>query len=183
MDASDDELVVMVKQTGNRDAFGELVRRHQASVRSTLVGLTKDPSLADDLAQDAFIRAYDRIDQYTLGRSFRSWLGGIAYNEYLQGLRRIRTSRRHLESLASDLADPGEFANEESAAIDLDRALENLRVEERTAVVLSYGFGMSHAEISSVMQAPVGTVKSWENRGKDKVRGRLEGYSSSCVNE
>jgi len=183
VDASDDELVVMVKQTGNRDAFGELVRRHQATVRSTLVRLTKDPPLADDLAQDAFIRAYDRIEQYKVGRSFRSWLGGIAYNEYLQGLRRIRTSRRHLESLASGLDDSSEFTNVESVAIDLDRALENLRVEERTAVVLSYGFGMSHAEISSVMKAPVGTVKSWVNRGKDKVRGRLEDYSSSRTNE
>ncbi len=183
MEGSDDELVLQVKHTGNRDAFGELVQRHQGAVRSTLVRLTKDPHAADDLAQDTFIRAFDRINQYAPGKSFRAWLGGIAYNEHLQRLRKQSTSQRHLQSLAVGQEETSVSPHANSVAVDLDRALEKLRSEERNAVVLSYGFGMSHAEISNVMQAPLGTVKSWVNRGKDKLRGSLESYSSAAIND
>jgi RNA polymerase sigma-70 factor (ECF subfamily) len=179
MDDDDDELVLQVKRTGSRDAFGELVHRHQAAVRSTLVRLTKDPVSADDLAQDTFVRAYERIGQYVMGRSFRAWLGGIAFNEHLQRLRKQRSSRQHLLRLAVETDNVDASPDTDSVSLDLDKALVKLRVEERNAVLLSYGFGMSHAEISNVMDAPLGTVKSWLNRGKDKLRGSLEAYSGS----
>jgi RNA polymerase sigma-70 factor (ECF subfamily) len=183
VECSDDELVLQVKRTGSRDAFGELVLRHQGAVRSTLMRLTKNPHATDDLAQDTFVRAFDRINQYVLGKSFRAWLGGIAYNEHLQRLRKQGTSRRHLQNLAVEREDAGVSAHANSVAVDLDQALEKLRSEERNAVVLSYGFGMSHVEIASVMHAPLGTVKSWVNRGKDKLRGSLESYSSAKTND
>ncbi len=67
MRESDDELAVLVARTGNREAFGELARRHQAAVRSTLTRLTRNSAVADDLAQETFIRAYLRIGQYVTG--------------------------------------------------------------------------------------------------------------------
>ena len=181
MDESDDELVVQVMRTRSREAYGELVRRHQAALRSTLVRLTKDPMVADDLAQDTLIRAYQRIDQYVLGKSFRAWLGGIAYHEFLKTMRRWRASQRNLDRLAAELNDSCESQNANPDTIDLDRALKKLRIEERTAIVLSYGFGMSHAEVSRAMEAPVGTVKSWVNRGSAKVRESLEINSDSNI--
>ncbi|XOV85708.1 MAG: sigma factor [bacterium] len=69
---------------GSHQAFTVLISRHQGAVRASLNHLTRDPSLAEDLAQETFIRAYRRISQYQIGRSFRAWIGGIAYYEFLK---------------------------------------------------------------------------------------------------
>ena len=181
MRESDDELAVLVARTGNREAFGELARRHQAAVRSTLTRLTRNSAVADDLAQETFIRAYLRISQYVTGQSFRAWLGGIAYREFLQDLRRQKTSQRHLDQISRE--HPVEFPGASPELIDLDRALESLRIEERTAVVLCHACGMSHSEISKAMGAPLGTVKSWVNRGRSKLEEALEVRGNSKIDE
>jgi RNA polymerase sigma-70 factor (ECF subfamily) len=169
---SDDELARLVASAGDRRAFGVLTQRHHAAVRSTLMRLTRNPAIADDLAQETFIRAFLRIDQYTVGRSFRAWLGGIAYREFLKDrrkqMRAVQHARQHNDDPARDVAS---FNPER---IDLDRALATLRPEERTAVILCYASGMSHAEVSEAMAAPLGTVKSWVNRGRDKLKTALK---------
>jgi RNA polymerase sigma-70 factor (ECF subfamily) len=179
MQESDDELVLQVIQERSRGAFGELTRRHQASVRSTLTRLTRNPALADDLAQETFIRGFLRIDQYRIGESFRAWLGGIAYREFLKDLRKQKTSSRHLSRLSNEHLD--EPLRTSPDTIDLDRALVALGSEERTAVVLCYAGGMSHSEISVAMDAPLGTVKSWVKRGKTKLEKRMSSDVSKEV--
>jgi len=171
--ASDEELVALVIATQDRNAFGELVRRHQSLVRSMLARMCGNRALADDLAQDAFIRAFTKIAGYSGKGSFKSWLCSIAYREFLMARRKREAADRALERLTSEQVEDSAKPRDAGSIVDLDRALKALSEEERSAVVLCYACGMSHSEAAETLGAPLGTVKSWVNRGRDKLKERL----------
>ena len=159
---------------GDRATFGELVRRHGSAVRALLRRMGADAPLADDLAQDAFLAAFEQIGEFRGEGTFQAWVKRIAARLYVRRWRR--------EARIDFAADPGEGAGEVDAAggeggaasrIDLDEALKRLSAPERVCVSLCYGAGMSHAEAAAALNAPLGTVKSHVKRGLDKLRARL----------
>ena len=150
------------------DAFGELVRRHQSQVRNFLRKLTRDYVLADDLAQDAFLHAWDKLHTFRGKGSFIGWLLKVAYTTFLQSKRK---SNRYGEILEEMGHEPGGGTVEESNEVsDLDKFLAVLTEEERAVMILSYACGLSHREIGETANLPVGTVKSIIFRGKEKIR-------------
>jgi RNA polymerase sigma factor (sigma-70 family) len=156
---------------GDRQAFGELVRRHGSAIRAFLRRMGADPALADDLAQDAFLASFEQIGQFRGEGPFQAWVKRIAARLYLKRWRRERRM--------SMTEDPGELeALDTSSAgsdarLDLDGALRTLSEAERVCVSLCYGAGFSHAEAATALNAPLGTVKSHVKRGLDKLRARL----------
>lgn len=171
--ASDEELAAVVAATGDHRAFGELVRRHQSLVRGMLARMSRNSALADDLAQDAFIKAFEKIGSFSGSGSFKSWLCRIAYTEFLQSARRTRAQDRMLDRYKTGLEE-SEPARDSGASVDLDRGLATLREEERIAVVLCYACGLSHGEAAEATGMPLGTVKSHVNRGKAKLKTFFE---------
>jgi len=171
-------MIVATKDTG---AFGELVRRHQGAVRALLRRLARDPAEADDLAQDAFCKAFERIGSFRGEGTFRSWVCGIAYREFLQAKRRARTFERILgvfKLSRSDAQQTEETAPppvSPEAGLDLESALARLGEKEREAIVLCDACGFSHGETAEAMKVPLGTVKSYVKRGREKLRGLLDG--------
>ncbi len=152
--------------TGDRKAFGELVRRHNTGVRGLLLRMGADPALADDVAQDAFLTAFSRISEFRGEGAFAGWVKRIAARHYLKRVRK----RPHAEEPSDEtFGSEGDVA----ARIDLDEALRALSASERLCVSLCYGAGMSHAEAAQVLEMPLGTVKSHVKRGLDKLRTRL----------
>lgn len=171
MSVADQDLVALVVAAQDRAAFGELVRRHQGVVRGMLARLTRQRALADDLAQDAFIRAFERIGSFRGEGSFKSWLCQIAYVEFLQADRRRRSADRVMGQLKAVKEIEGGGSNwDHGDAMDLDRALSELSENERACVVLCYACGMSHAEAAAATGLPLGTVKSHVNRGREKMK-------------
>lgn len=155
-------------------AFGELVRRHQSHVRNFLRRLARDPDVADDLAQDTFVHAWDRLHTFSGSGSFIGWLLKVAYTTFLQSKRRSSRYGEVLDSVRAD-AGTGEPASGVNAEIgDLDRLLAVLTEEERVVMIMSYAFGLSHREIGEATNQPVGTVKSIIYRGKEKIRERFD---------
>lgn len=154
---------------GDRAAFGELVRRHSSAVRGLLRRMGAQPSTADDIAQDAFMTAFERIAEFRGEGTFAAWVKRIAARLYV---RRWRKDSRMTDEVESD--DEG-HGGEISAAsrIDLDEAMKSLSEPERLCVSLCYGAGLSHAEAAETIGAPLGTVKSHVKRGLDKLRLRL----------
>ncbi|HEX6866577.1 MAG TPA: RNA polymerase sigma factor [Caulobacteraceae bacterium] len=155
---------------GDRPAFGELVRRHGSAVRGLLRRMGAEAELADDLAQDAFLTAFERVTEFRGDGTFSAWVRRIAARLYI---RRWRKAQR-LEALDEGGAEEG-IGGEVSAAarIDLDGALKTLSASERMCISLCYGAGLSHAEAADALNAPLGTVKSHVKRGLDKLRVRL----------
>jgi len=173
--SADNELVAKVVSAQDTAAFGELVRRHQSHVRNFLRKLSGDYSLADDLAQDCFIHAWEKLQTYSGRGSFIGWLLKVAYTTFLQSKRK---SKRYAEIIHS----AGHHADIESGSdapandefTDVEKFLAVLTEEERAIMVMSYACGLSHREIGEATDLPVGTVKSVIFRGKEKIRNSFD---------
>lgn len=162
--------VVVLAAGGDDEAFAELVRRRQGWLRSLLRHLCRDPALADDLAQQVFIAAWQKLRQLRTPAAFGGWLRSLAVNTWLQAAR--RRSELLLEDHAGVAEQPAR-ATDPSTAIDLDRLLERLHPAERLCVVLCHAEGMSHAQIAALTGWPLGTVKSHVTRGAARLRELL----------
>jgi RNA polymerase sigma-70 factor (ECF subfamily) len=131
-----------------------------------------DGALADDLAQDAFLAAFEQIAEFRGDGTFQSWVKRIAARLYVRRWRRDS----HLELLAEPPESAPDAAPRRASPeglLDLDEALRSLSEVERVCVSLCYGAGLSHAEASAALNAPLGTVKSHVKRGMDKLRLQL----------
>jgi RNA polymerase sigma-70 factor (ECF subfamily) len=169
--AHDLELVAL-GAAGDRAAFGELVRRHGSAVRGLLRRMGADGASADDVAQDAFLAAFEQIAEFRGEGAFRAWVCRIAARLYVKRWR--RQARAVLLADAAELeAAAMQSAPSSDAKIDLDEAMKALSDPERVCVSLCYGAGLSHAEAAAALNAPLGTVKSHVKRGLDKLRSRL----------
>jgi RNA polymerase sigma factor (sigma-70 family) len=167
--AHDLELVALAA-SGGRPAFGELVRRHGSAVRGLLRRMGADAALADDLAQDAFLAAYEQIAEFRGEGTFQAWVRRIAARLYVRRWRRDKSLDFHAETPEpeADRAPPSA-----GDRIDLEGALKSLPDVERVCVSLCYGAGLSHAEAALALNLPLGTVKSHVKRGLDRLRARL----------
>jgi RNA polymerase sigma-70 factor (ECF subfamily) len=156
--------------TGERRAFGELVRRHGSAVRGLLRRMGAQVPEADDVAQDAFLTAFERIAEFRGEGTFAGWVKRIAARLYLRRLQR----ERRLGLFAQEQGEDGaELRTDADAALDLDEGLRSLGPAERLCVSLCFGAGLSHAEAAEALNLPLGTVKSHVKRGLDKLRTRL----------
>lgn len=167
-DRHDVELAAMAA-AGGRAEFGELVRRHGSAVRALLRRMGAQAALADDIAQDAFIQAFQHCAEYRGEGTFGGWVKRIAARLYIR--RRVKDARFVEEAARPEEAAP---AIDTGGLVDLDEALKSLSEPERLCVSLCHGAGMTHAEIAAALNLPLGTVKSHVKRGLDRLRARLQ---------
>lgn len=164
-------------QQGNRLAFSELVRAHREGVIWMVYRMCGDVELAEDVAQDTFIRAWQHLPRYQPRSSFRSWLYRIAANRTLDILRRERDN-----ASIDDFALPAENANPEVQAIRSEReravqaAILDLAPASRSVLVLREYEGFSYKEISEILEIPMGTVMSRLNYARSRLMKSLESY-------
>jgi RNA polymerase sigma factor (sigma-70 family) len=171
---TDADLIARVLLREDQQAFGELVRRYQSPVRSFLVKMTGgDAHLADDLAQETFVKAWKKLSSFRSEARFSTWLFGIACNEWRMH------ARQRKEIALEELADRPPEPEQASAAaashlhLDLVEAMKTLTTGERAAIVLCCQNGLSHEEAAQALDSPLGTVKTNVLRGKEKLRRRL----------
>ena len=138
-----------------------------------LLRLCRDSATADDLAQDCFLHAWEKLASFRGDGAFAGWLMRIAWTTFLQSKRR---SDRYREVVTQVGREDGAAAIVDSAdeTADLDKLLAVLTEDERAVMILSYALGMSHREISETVNNPVGTVKSIIHRSKVKIRHNFE---------
>jgi len=157
--------------TGERRAFGELVRRHGSAVRGVLRRMGAQAAEADDVAQDAFLTAFERIAEFRGEGTFAAWVKKIAARLYLRRLQRDRKLGALTAEAVED--EPDAHQGDADAAIDLEEALKVLSAVERLCVTMCFGAGLSHSEAAEALNLPLGTVKSHVKRGLEKLRTRL----------
>lgn len=172
--SSDADLILAVVQRDDRNAFAELVRRHQSRVRSLLRRLAKgDHAAADDLAQETFLLAWRKLPAFRFEARLSTWLYRIAFNVWKSDARKRRDVVLDLDpdDRAQDVAvedpDPG-------VKVDLERAIAELTDGERACIVACYYADLSHDEAAGLLGLPLGTVKTHILRGKAKLKRRLE---------
>lgn len=167
--------VVTLAISGDPKAFTEMVGRCQNRVRNFLRRLCNQSDLADDLAQQTFLKAWKSIHQLRSPGAFYSWLKKIMISTWLEDIRRNKLEL--VERNASDL--PGIYGDTSGERIDLDTALARLPTAMRLCVVLAYNDGLSHQEIAEMTGTPLGTVKSNISRGSARLRTLLADYGEA----
>jgi len=167
--ASDRDLVLRTRG-GEVDAFGEIVRRYQSSVFNVCYRLLGERREAEDQTQEAFLRAYQRLDSYDSERPFGPWMRTIAGRLCLNHLEKHRANLLSLDEESDRLpAGAGEPEDAHRAAERqraIRRALLALPAKQRTALELRHFGGLSYAEIAEAMGLPLTDVKSHLFRGR-----------------
>jgi len=172
---NDADLVARVLVDDDHHAFAELARNHQSAVRGLLRQLTRsDVALADDLAQEAFLRAYKNIRNFRGEAKFSTWLYRIAYNCFREEARK----RKELVGIDEAKLEAEQDPQTVDPALkhDLMHALQLLPLNERSAILLCCQNGLSHDEAARVLDIPLGTVKTNVLRGREKLKRTLAAW-------
>ena len=143
-----------------------------------MLSLTKgDYALADDLAQETFIKAYLSIRSFEGVARFRTWLFRIAYNEFISHTRKA-VPLQSLDNLTdlSDESDPSELPDTDNTITTLEEAIQSLPPQHRATIQLYYYEKFSIARISTVTGIPEGTVKSYLSRARKRLASLLQQY-------
>jgi RNA polymerase sigma-70 factor, ECF subfamily len=161
---------------GDAHAFAALMRAHQGYLRKLLARACKgDQGRADELAQEAFIRAWRALPKFRGEARFRTWLTRLAYSSLSAerpGLPAVEAMSPELEGL-DGIEAQSDFAPATGLRIDLDRALALLSEPQRHALLLTYCADLSHSEAAQVLGWPLGTLKTQVLRGKARLREHL----------
>ena len=165
-------LVSQVKFIDSHKAFEKIVNKYQSQVRRWLLNLTmRDEELANDLAQETFIKVYLNICSFKANSRFSTWLYRIAYNVFLDYK---KTNYRQFVDALPDNNINFAYHQEIQSDHELNHILHILKSEEREVIILSYIEEMSHKDISMVLNMPLGTVKTNIKRGKEKLVNYLK---------
>ena len=157
MDERTDQELVKACLDGRRDAYAELVCRHQDSVFGLAVGMTRNREDAADMAQEAFIRAYAKLEQYNPDYSFKSWILRICANQtknlFRKRMRRRKAEEDHLKE--EEVVQSSEIPDFHQ----LEAALEQLRPKLCVPLRLKHMEGMSYGEVAGVLGIGVSAAK------------------------
>lgn len=162
----DEQEAIRRLQAGDLSGLETLVRTYQRPALRVAYAITRDAALAEDIAQGAFLRAYERIDQFELGRPFGPWFLRSVANAALRAMAR-RRRQVPLEGEAVQVgitlasADPGptQWVEQAETSEELWQALGQISPPLRAAVVLRYYVGLSEAEIAEQLACAQGTIK------------------------
>jgi len=181
----DDLSLVNACRAGQTEAFGVLVRRYQDRLYPTILRLVGSPEDAQDVLQDAFIQAFEKLDQFHGNSSFYTWIYRIAVNFALSGHRKRqnrRTAGLFRPGRNGQVVEPADSSPENDPTIAVERgereaaieaALAALGPEHRAVIILKDFDGRRYEEISELLEIPVGTVRSRLHRARCELRDRL----------
>lgn len=192
LDAADlpDQEIVVHAIRGHEWAYREVVRRYERPVFSLIYRMVRDHELAEDLAQETFVKVFNALASYKPKYKFSSWIFKIANNATIDHLRRKHPDTLSLEgaphastpeqqeATALQLSSRGESPLDEVEARELGSQIEDavaqLRPEYRSCILLRHVEDKSYEEIAEILELPLGTVKTYIHRARNELRAILE---------
>ncbi len=187
--ARTDQEIVVLARAGEEAAYRELIRRYERPLFSLLYRMVRDRELAEDLAQETFIKALNAIESYRPEYKFSSWIFKIANNAAIDHLRRRELDTLSLEgsphaetpdaveATALQIGDRQESPLDAVEARELggqiERAIAQLRPEYRSCILLRHVEGRAYEEIAEILNLPLGTVKTYIHRARNELRQAL----------
>lgn len=190
----DDRELATHASRGREPAFRELLARYERPVFSLVYRMVRDRTLAEDLAQEAFIRAFNAIGTYKTSYKFSNWILKIANNHTIDYLRKrkldtvsidgsphARTADEAAQTsviIESRDENPQEYVEHRELGSQIEQAIAGLREEYRTVIVLRHVEGHAYDEIAEIMDLPLGTVKTYLHRARAELRESLAHLAS-----
>jgi len=187
-DHSDKTLVEMCLR-GDERAAREIVLRFERPVFSLIHRMVRDRELAEDLAQETFVRTLNNLKRYDASYKFSSWLFKIGYNLTIDHLRKKELDVVSIQgapdavtpdqqaataiTLVTKDERPDELLAAREMGSEIESAIDALRPDYRTAILLRHVEGYAYEEIASIMDVPLGTVKTYIHRARNELKGAL----------
>src|SRR5688572_27898776 len=187
--ALEDADVAALARQGREGAFRELLKRYERPVFTLVYRMVRDRTLAEDLAQEAFIRAFAAIASYDPGYKFSNWMFKVANNHTIDYLRRRKLDTVSIDGsphagtpeeeartsviLESPGENPHEYVENRELGAQIEHAIGKLRPEYRTVVLLRHIEGYSYEEIDDILDMTLGTVKTYLHRARGELKDRF----------
>jgi RNA polymerase sigma-70 factor (ECF subfamily) len=184
LSTADDQQLIQQCLSGNTEAFGDLVIRYQDRLYNSLMLMVGSPEDARDLAQEAFVHAFRKLDSFRGDAAFYTWLFRIAVNAAISFRRRAARQKSASIDVLKEAAgaEPLDRHDDSSPSSQIEtqetqqvvrRALGELSEEFRTALVLTEIEGMSYEEAATAVGCPIGTIRSRIHRARNELREKL----------
>jgi len=190
----DDRELATLAARGREPAFREILSRYERPVFSLVFRMVRDRTLAEDLAQEAFIRAFNAIGSYKTSYKFSNWIFKIANNHTIDHLRRKKLDTVSIDGsphatsaeeasqssivIESRDENPAEYVEHRELGTQIEGAIGELREEYRTVILLRHVEGYAYDEIAEIMDLPLGTVKTYLHRARGELKKRLAHLST-----
>ena len=175
---TDEELVLLARQ-GDPEAFDQLVVRHQSAVYRAALAALRVPQDAEDVAQDAFVRAWCHLGRFRGDSSFKTWLLTIVWNQAMSRRRRVVSWLRRAVAIEA-VVEPADGGRAQDVAVHdkqmerhAQRAIQGLSPTLRDALLLAQSGEYAYGEIGAMLNVPVGTVKWRVSEARRRVRQEL----------
>jgi len=184
-----DPAVVEQARKGSETAYRELLTRYERPVFTLIFRMVRDREMAEDLAQETFIKVLNNLDRYSPEFKFSSWLFKIANNLTIDHLRRRRVETVSIEgapdavtsesaratsiAVVSQSESPLEELESRELGTAIERAIGKLRPEYRACIMLRHVEDKSYEEIAEIVKLPLGTVKTYIHRARHELRAAL----------
>ncbi len=189
LDRNDEKQLILRARSGDRLALRELVDRHKDRLFAFIWRMVRHHHDAEEICQDAFLKAFASLDSFSTEFRFSTWLFTIGYRVCLNHLRRKKHGARDaefdVESAESDNDNDGVWESEEAERLRTTvwQAVERLSPPQRAALLLFYRQNLSCHEIARVLEVPVATVKSHLHRARWRLRELLEPVTDAEIQE
>jgi RNA polymerase sigma-70 factor (ECF subfamily) len=187
--AKSDQDIVALARAGEEPAYRELIRRYERPIFSLLYRMVRDRELAEDLAQETFVKALNAIESYRPEFKFSSWIFKIANNAAIDHLRRreldtlLLEGSPHAETPDAIEATALQIGARQESPLDavearelggqIEVAIARLRPEYRSCILLRHVEGRAYEEIAEILGLPLGTVKTYIHRARNELRQAL----------
>lgn len=174
-----DKQIVLLINSGHKDAFPELYHRYSKDIYGYLLRLISSPGAAEDLLQEVFVAVWQGLDAFKQESSLKTWLFRIAHYKTMSWMR-VAYRIQEVDQEETNYGETGLSLDSQTAlnwqADKIQEALQNLSTNHRAVVELFYYYGLSYSEISDVVDCPVGTVKSRMSHALKNLSAILTNY-------
>ena len=172
-----DEDFKLVEQAlnGSNDAFKELFMKNVTRVHSLCLRISADVQMAEDLTQEVFIKAWEKLNTFKFESKFSTWLHSIAVNQFMMQLRSDKRNSEKIDEFSreKEIRNPADTKIQQDYRIDLQKAIDNLPGQARTVLVLHDIEGYKHNEISEMMNIQIGTSKAHLHHARKILKKEL----------
>lgn len=183
MEATLDQSLPLVDAVlaGNKPAYRQLIEMHRRLVEVIVSRMIANEEDRRDLAQEVFVKVYERLDQFQRNAKFSTWISRVTINTCLNHLEKKRVplyedevaNETTVDDCELETESPHEFAEDRNLAVRLSEEIDRLPVVQGTILSLYHLQEMSYSEISGLMKLPEGTVKSYLHRARNLLKRRL----------